>query len=125
MKKRISTAAVLGTLVLVLAIAPAAFAGKGGAGGKGGGSTSSGAALSGVVSGGSYTVNGTGFRAGELVALQISEAGGCCNATNIVADSSGSFTYLGTIWGPGVYTVSASRLVRSRWAIVARWSFTA
>jgi hypothetical protein len=117
------TAASLLTIA-ALALVPAAFAAKGG-GHKPGGGTSTNAALTGVVSSGSYTVTGTGFKPGEIVMLTIGEAGGCCNARNIVPDSTGGFAYVGQIWGSGVYTIRASEYINSRWSVVAQWSFTA
>jgi hypothetical protein len=114
---------IAGLLVVALALVPVSLAGKGGR--HNGGSTSTGPALTGFVSGSSYTVNGTGFKPGEIVMLTIGEAGGCCNARNIVPDASGAFTYVGTIWGSGTYTIRASEYINSRWQVVATWSFVA
>jgi hypothetical protein len=108
---------------LVLALVPTALAGKGGQGGDKG-TAPSGRALAGVVdrSAGTYTVTGTGFKSGEVVGLTIGEAGGCCNATNIVPDGSGAFTVTRVLVGAGTYFVWASELVNRKWTIVAKWS---
>jgi hypothetical protein len=42
-----------------------------------------------------------------------------------VPDASGAFTYVGTIWGSGTYTIRASEYINSRWQVVATWSFVA
>ena len=116
---------VMSLAVLVLALVPTALAGKGGRGGHPG-TTSSGQTLTGVVdqSAGTYTVSGTHFKPGEVVALSIGEANGCCNATNIVPDGSGAFTVTRFLMGPGTYFVWASELVSGKWTIVAKWSTT-
>jgi hypothetical protein len=110
-------------LVLALALVPTALAGKGGKPGSGG-TTGSGQTLTGVVSAGTYTVTGHGFAPGQLVALSVGEANGCCTATNIVTDASGSFTYTGWLVGPGRYFVDASLFGGRRWQVVAEWLTT-
>jgi hypothetical protein len=90
--------------------------------GGGGHIKSSGQTLTGVISSTNYVITGKGFNSGQLVALSIGEAGGCCSASNIVADSSGGFTYTGYLQGPGKYFVTASVLSGSKWAVVAQWS---
>jgi hypothetical protein len=120
-RSRVVLAAVVS--VAALALVPGALAGKG-HGGNGGGTSATGAALSGVVnsSAGTYTVTGTGFKPGEVVGLTIGEANGCCSATNMVPDASGTFTTTRALVGPGTYYVWASELVHNKWTIVARWS---
>ena len=75
--------------------------------------------------GDAYTVSGCGFPAGAAVALEITEAGGCCGAVNRWADSTGAFSYSGSVWGVGAYRVRASLKQRNRWRVVASWSFQA
>jgi hypothetical protein len=109
-------------LALMLALVPVALAkGKPGGGG-GGGTTSGGMALTGAVSASTYTVTGSGFKSGQFVALSIGAANGCCNATNVMADSTGHFTYTGWLVGPGTYFVDASVQSGRGWQVVAHWS---
>jgi hypothetical protein len=105
-------------LVLALALVPTALAGKGK---PGGGTTGPVPTLTGVVSSSTYTVTGHGFAAGQLVALSVGEANGCCSATNVVTDATGSFSYTGWLVGPGRYFVDASVLSGRRWQVVAEW----
>ena len=75
--------------------------------------------------GDAYTVSGCGFTPGAPVALEITEADGCCGAVNRWADSSGAFSYSGSVWAAGTYRVRASVQRRNRWRVVASWSFQA
>jgi hypothetical protein len=81
-------------------------------------------ALTGVVSGGSYSATGTGFQPGELVVLNLGEAGGCCSALNVTANGSGSFTLARDLTGFGPYSVRAAELLKGQWRFVAEWDFT-
>jgi len=127
MNRRIAHPGWMATLAvaLVFALVPVAFAAKGGGGKPSGGG--SGPTLSGTVnaSAGTFTVNGSGFQAGQAVSLAIAEAGGCCSASNAFADSSGSFSTTRQLMGPGAYTVYASVYSSRRWRVVATWSFQA
>ncbi|MBX4196932.1 hypothetical protein KW801_00030 [Candidatus Saccharibacteria bacterium] len=90
---------------------------------KGGGHVKpSGQTLTGTITDTTYGVAGKGFTPGQLVALSIGEANGCCSATNRVADSTGSLSYTANLVGPGTYFVKASILSGSRWVVVAQWS---
>jgi hypothetical protein len=118
----------VGFIILVAALVVAAtpsFASANGLRKGRNSSTASGPALTGVVSAASYTVTGSGFTPGETVVLNIGEANGCCNALNIVADSSGGFSHSRALVGPGTYTVKAAELIRGQWQFVAQWSFDA
>lgn len=93
-------------------------------------SYSAGPALSGPVAakvGDRYTIVGSGFAPGSLVPLEVAEADGCCIALNMVADTSGSFSYASDVWAPGTYQVRASapRNGSGRWRVAASWSFEA
>lgn len=74
-----------------------------------------------------YTVAGSGFAPGGLVPLEIAEADGCCIALNMIADSTGWFSYTGVVWAGGTYRVRAfaPRNGSGRWRIAATWSFEA
>jgi hypothetical protein len=128
MNRRIAHPGWMATLAvaLVFALVPVAFAAKGGGGGKpsGGGS---GQTLTGTVnaSAGTYTVTGRGFAPGQAISLAVAEAGGCCSASQMWADSGGSFTTTRQLMGPGAYTVYASVYVSRRWRVGATWSFQA
>jgi hypothetical protein len=116
-------ALIVASLVVLLAV-PTALAGKGKPGGGTGGTTGS-PALTGVVTGSSYRVTGTGFQPGEILSLMIGEANGCCIALTAVADGSGTFYYDGLIWAPGTYFVKANRLSGRRPVTVAEWRYQA
>jgi hypothetical protein len=122
MKPRLAHVAPIVALVLALAVVPGALA----TGGRGKPSGGSGQTVTGVVnvSAGTYTVTGHGFKSGEAISLAIAEAGGCCSASQIWADSSGSFTTTRQLVGPGPYTVYASVYSSRRWHVVAQWSFS-
>lgn len=79
--------------------------------------------LTGLVNAGTYTTNGCGFEPGQMVALNVGEADGCCMAFNTVADESGRFTYSGRVSAPGTYSVKAATQWRGGWRFVAEWSF--
>jgi len=108
-----------GLLTLVVAVAPA-LAAK-----KPQDPTLTAPALKGAATGSSYTLTGSGFQPGQLVLLNVAEANGCCLALNVVADASGTFTYSGSIWAPGTYSVRAAVLDRQQWRFVADWSYQA
>jgi len=127
MNRRIAHPGWMATLAvtLVFALVPVAFAAKGG--GKPSGGGGSGPTLSGVVnsSAGTYTVTGRGFQPGQTISLAVAEAGGCCSASQMWADSAGNFTTTRQLMGSGAYTVYASVYVRGRSRVVAQWSFQA
>jgi len=116
--------AVLASLVLAFALAPAALAGKAGGGGKPGGGhlVSGGQTLTGVVGSTTFTVTGSGFQPNQFIALSIGVANGCCSATNVTADASGHFTYTGWLVGAGKYFLTASTYSGRGWQVVATWS---
>ena len=87
-------------------------------------SSASAPALAGSVSDGTYTVSGSGFQPGEMVVLNVGEAGGCCNAMNVYADGSGAFSFSGPAAATGAYTVRAAESLRGKWTFVAEWDFT-
>ena len=80
-------------------------------------------ALTGSVSGDSYSVTGSGFQPGEWLVLNLGEASGCCSSVNVVADASGSFTWSGEFGATGTYSVKAAEMVKGKWTFVAGWSY--
>lgn len=74
-----------------------------------------------------YTLTGCGFAPGQLVPLELTEAGGCCLSANRFADANGAFSYTGFVWGSGTYRAraTAQRNGKGRWRVVASWSFQA
>jgi hypothetical protein len=99
MKKHISTAAVVGVLILVLALAPAALAGKGGRGGTqgGGGTTGSGSGCSispgQVVLDQIWTVSAWGLPTSANMIITFPDGGKSTGP--IVVASGGTFTTAG------------------------------
>lgn len=72
-----------------------------------------------------YTVDACGFAPGTLVAVEVTEAGGCCLALNAGTDGDGRFSYSGDVRGPGMYRLRASLPRRNgRYVVVAEWSFS-
>jgi hypothetical protein len=120
---RIKLVTIVAALALTVTVTPSLAGGTGGKGHGPNSVSSSSPALTGVTYAGGYTVTGTGFQPGETVTLNIGEAGGCCNALNVVADAAGTFASTRALVGPGTYTVRAAELVRGNWQFVAQWSF--
>ena len=79
-----------------------------------------------VATGSEYTVTGCGFAPNSFVAIEITEAGGCCIAYNVGTDSTGRLELTRTAWWAGDYRVRAAVERRNyRMVTVAEWSFTA
>ena len=89
----------------------AVFAGRGGHGG-GGGKPGGGSSATLVVTpstvavGGSFTVTGSGFPGGKLVAVAWANPG-CCVSFNVAADSSGNISFTRTAGFAGNHTLRA------------------
>lgn len=123
--------AVLVALILALGSGAATVhgngKGKGGGGNMGGGGKTPPAVM--VVTpdpadayGGSYTITGSGFKAGQWV--HMTEASPyCCSAHNVMADGSGSITYTRTTGYPGTYTITARQLDGRKYKVMAEVSF--
>ena len=123
MKKRISLFVLAGALVCVLVPGTLTAAKPQPAAGSCLSPTLTGPSSASV--GGTYTVTGCGFKPGSLVPIEVTEAGGCCFATNKVADENGRLSYTGNVWASGTYRVRASVRFHTRWRVAAAWSFQA
>ena len=86
------------------------LAGRGGHGGGGGKPGGSSATLvvtpSSVAVGGSFTVTGSGFPAGKLVAIAWANPG-CCVSFNVAADSAGNIAFSRTAGFAGTHALRA------------------
>ena len=71
----------------------------------------------------SFSIDGCGFQPGAVVPLIGAEANGCCFTVNMVADSTGRFSWQGLVWGVGDYSYKALQQSKSGWRTVATWSF--
>lgn len=69
-----------------------------------------------------FTVAGCGFEPGAWVPFVGGEAGGCCFAVTLRADSTGRFTYESWAWGAGTYTYKALEETRNGYRSAAEWS---
>ena len=80
--------------------------GEGRGGGKPGGGTSATIVVtpSSVAVGGSFTVTGSGYPAGKLVAIAWANPG-CCVSFNVAADSAGNISFTRTAWFPGTHSL--------------------
>lgn len=78
----------------------------GGGGGKPGGTTATLVVTPNPVAAGgaTYTVTGTGYPAGKLVAVALGNPG-CCVAFNVAADATGKINFQRTTGFPGTYTL--------------------
>jgi len=73
----------------------------------------------------SFTIDGCGFEPGAIVPLVGAEANGCCFTVNMVADSSGRFSWTGQVWSLGEYSYKAMVQTNRGWRTAATWTFDA
>ena len=71
-----------------------------------------------------FVVTGCGFEPGVLVPFMGGEAGGCCFAVTLRADSTGRLSYETWAWAAGVYTYKALEETRNGYRTAASWNTT-
>jgi hypothetical protein len=72
-----------------------------------------------------YTISACGFAPNAFLAVELTEASGCCAAGNIMSDETGRFTFTRDVWAAGTYRTRISVRGKRGWTIAAQWSFQA
>jgi hypothetical protein len=68
-----------------------------------------------------YTVSGSGYGAGQMVAIALANPG-CCVSWNVLSDAAGNISFQRTTGGPGTYYVYAYKYGKG--TLLASTSFT-
>ena len=125
-RQRVSRALVVPVAVVaaVAATAPA-FAAKGGGANTTGGSTSAScsATPNPVAQNSDYTLSVRGLAAGDIVNVQVSDAGGT-TVWQLQADSSGALSVVGHAWWTGTSTAAIKKQSRHSWSTLTSCTFS-